>query len=344
MRTLRRIIGWSLLCIILEVGVFLYLENSVFKHSSDFTLKDYKSEKQSKETNFNIPKNAEDIKISYDGSYLTYKYEGAFKLVTCSDGKETTVKSSKSSGQVLYINWLKDRNRLMIAEKIVGESGGNVINLLNLDPKSNKETIIKEICSYKEGMSIGTLITATLPGVSYITVEREGYTTCVYRVDINNKLEKINNIAYSINNISIFPHKDEIIYKDDYSGRFYSYSNLNTKKTGIYDSSMQIIKLNNDDTIYMAKLLNDKAISIYSGTEDQDISQWNCMELDKPKDLNDIYVNDLGEILVADDLKGIVHNYSEDTDTKYKGTLISINEKVICSKEGNKIHIKSIIE
>lgn len=344
MKTLRRIIGWSLLCIILEVGVFLYLENSVFKHSSDFTLKDYKSEKQSKETSFNIPKNAEDIKVSYDGSYLTYRDEESFKLVNCSDGKATPVKPSKSNGEVLYINWLGDRNRLMIAEKIVGESGGNVVNLLNLDPKSNKKTIIKDICSYREGMSIGALITATLPGVSYITVEREGYTTSVYRVDINNKLEKINNVAYSINNVSIFPHKDEILYKDDYSGRFYSYSNLNTKKTGVYDSSMHIIKLNNDDTIYMAKLLNGKAISIYSGTEDQDISQWNCVELDKPKDLNDIYVNDLGEILVADDLKGIVHNLSEDEDIKYKGTLISMNEKVICSKEGNKIHIKSIIE
>lgn len=341
MKKIRTIIVWSIFCLIIECGILFYMDQFLFKHSSDFTVVEVDDKEKIEEYEVTVPEGAEDIKGSFNGKYLSYKAYGKLYLVDCASDKTEEIITTEGR-EVLFSSWLGDRNRIVLAIKTKNENNKDVIELTNYDTKSKEEKKIKEVCNYYKGMKVNKIVTTTLSGVSYIGISREGYNSIIYRIDINEDMEKVSTKVSSIGEMGIFPHKDMLIYEDGINSRFYKYSNGETNLINFNNKSkLKLLSLDDDGTMYMGRLSeNQKIKEIIYGKLEENTSSWQTKTLEKEKEISDIYINSSKEILINDNLSESIINLNKDDKTKYKGNIIEIKNKVIVSKMDNKIYIK----
>ncbi len=344
MKNFKRIIIWIMLSIMMQCAGLLFIDKVFFKHSSDFEITEHEAGTSVKDSSMTIPSNAEDIQVSYDGKYVTYSVNNKFYLGDTNAGTINEIITDESD-EVLYAEWLPDRNRITIAEKIVNERGKEVINIINYDAKSNTKYQLKEVCRYESGMEVDGIVTTTLSGVSYVSVSRNGNNSNIYRIDINENMKNLGVKIGSLGAFKIFPHKDVVLYEDQLNKQFHYYKNEKTYsiKTGTY-SNLELLAVDNNDIVYMGEVTNKKIGKVIYGNLDTDISSWETINLDKPKDSKDIYVNDKGELLVNDNLEGVITNMKTGEKVSYDGKFISVNNKVICSSDNEEIYIKSLKE
>ena len=344
MKRFSRIIIWMLLSIMMQCAALLFLDKVFFKHSSDFEITEREADTSVKDLSINIPSNAENIQVSYDGKYITYIVEDKFYL---GDTKAGTVREiiTDESDKVLFAEWLPDRNRITIAEKIVNERGRAVINIINYDAKSNTKYQLKEVCKYEDGMEVDGIVTTTLSGVSYVSVSKNGNNSSIYRIDINENMEKLGVKVASLGAFKIFPHKDVVLYEDELNKHFYYYKNekIYPIKTGTY-SNLELLAVDNNDIVYMGEVINKKVVKVIYGTLDTDISSWGTINIETPKESKDLYVNEKGELLINDNLEGTVTNMTTGGKVSYDGKFVSMNNKVICSSDNEEIYIKGLNE
>lgn len=220
MKKSRKIIAWATLSLILQVGVLFILNNFVFKQSSDF--KSIKMETQKDKTkgiNATIQKDAQDVNISYGGTYLSYDKDSSLYMEDTKTGTINKVETEKN-GEILYYKWLSDRDRLIIAEK-VDVNGESKIQLITYNPKNSTETFVSNICSYEKDMEVKKITESTITGVYYIDVYKGGLKSNVYRIDINNDLNKVNLQTNILGNMQVIPHEDRLVYEDEVNGKFF---------------------------------------------------------------------------------------------------------------------------
>ena len=89
MKFIRRIIAWSLLSLIFQVSVLFILDRFVFRQSSEFASKKIELNKPYEDKiNIKIPSNAENIKVSFNGRYMSYDKNGEVIITETKTGKE----------------------------------------------------------------------------------------------------------------------------------------------------------------------------------------------------------------------------------------------------------------
>lgn len=345
MKKFKKIIIWALLSIMMQCAGLLFLDKIYFKHSSEFEITEVETGSNITDLSIEVPSTASNIQSSYDGKYISYFIDDKFYLGDTKAGTVTEVITNEDNNAVLYAEWLPDRNRVTIAEKIVNDSGRTVINIINYDAKSQSKYQLKEICRYQNGMQVDSIVTTTLSGVSYVSVSKGANNASIYRIDINENMEQLNVSISTLGAMKIFPHKDVMIYEDDLNKRFYYYTNdkITRINTGTY-SNLQLLAVDNNDIVYMGEESNNKISKIIYGTLDTNIASWNTMNLEKAKDAKDIYVNEKGEMLINDNLEGSVTNMTTGDKVMYNGKFISVNNRVICSSDNESIYIKSLSE
>ncbi|MBE6052239.1 MAG: dipeptidyl-peptidase IV [Clostridium sp.] len=345
MKGFKKIILWAMLSIMMQVSGLLFLDKVFFKHSSEFEFTEVTEKTTVKDVDIAIPSDAEEIKCSYDGKYVTYFRNNKFYLIDTKDGTTEEIITNDNSVSVLYTEWLPDRNRITVAEKVLNDSNTNVIKVINYDAKSKSEVPLKEVCNFKEGMKVDSIATTTLSGVTYVAISNNGKNAAIYRIDINEKMTNIGVKVPRLGKLKIFPHKDVMLYEDKVNGRFYNYSNDNINKINFSNiQNAELLAVDNNDIVYVGEVIDNKVTQIKYGTLDTAVTSWSSIPLEKSKSPKDIYVNDKGEILINDSLEGKVKNLTTSKSVSYEGKFISVNDKVVCSSDNGKIYIKSLSE
>ena len=345
MKVFKKIILWAMLSIMMQVAGLLFLDKVFFKHSSDFEFTEVTQQVAVSNVSIDIPSNAEDIKCSFDGKYVTYFLSDKFYLIDTKSGSKEEIITNSGDVEVLYAEWLPDRNRITIAEKKLNDSNEKVISVVNFDAKSKSEVPLKEVCNYKEGMKVDSIVTTTLSGVSYVAISNGGKNAAIYRIDINEKMTNIGVKVPKLGSLKVFPHKDVMIYEDDVNGRFYYYSNDNINKITFGDiQNVELLSVDNNDIVYVGEVVDNKISKVIYGTLDTPTSSWSTVPLEKSKPAKDTYINDKGEILINDSLEGKITNLTTSEVVSYEGKFISVNNRVICTSDNGKIYIKSLNE
>lgn len=339
-----KIITWALLSIMMQCVVLLFLDKVYFKQSSEFEISEVKTDTSVKDLSIDIPSQAKDIQVSYDGKYISYFINDRFYIGDTKNNSSKEIVTNENSS-VMYAEWLPDRNRLSIAEKIKNKSGQEVINVISYDAKSGSKYQLNELCKYTTGMRVDGIATTTLSGVSYIGVSQSGNNASIYRIDINDKMVKLKVNIAGLSTLKVFPHKDVALYQDSVTKMFYYYKNgvATHINTGTY-SNLDLLSVDSKEVLYMGEVTNKKVTKIIYGTLDTDISGWKTLDLQKPKDPKDIDINENGEILINDNLEGTLTNMSTGSKVSYNGKFITANSKVVMSADNEKIYIKSLSE
>ena len=333
MKLYKRIIAWAILSIILQVGGLFVLENFVFKHSSQFKSNRIDLEKEStKDINATIPSGAENVNISYNGKYLTYYDNDTLYIEETKSGTKSEVKT-EDNGEILYYKWLSDRDRLVIAEKVI-KDGDNVIQLITYSPKDSSISYVTDICNYENDMEVMKITESTITSVYYVDIYKGGLKSIVYRIDINNDRSKVSLQASVLGNMQVIPHVDRLVYEDKINNKFYVTS-PDKQLTFNSNKNLTLLGIDRNDVIYVGELNGDKISSIIYGKVDDDTSTWKTVTLDAVVNKTDLYFNNNSEILINDNLKGAVKNLTTGVEIEYEGKLIQIKEDFIATTDTN---------
>ena len=331
MKLYKKIIAWAILSIILQIGGLFVLDNFVFKHSSKFKSNKIDIEKQNtKDINVIIPNGAENVNISYNGKYLTYYENDTLYIEESKTGTKTEVKT-EDNGEILYYKWLSDRDRLIIAEKVV-KDGETVIQLITYSPKDSSISYVTSICDYEDDMKVMKITESTFTSVYYVDIYRGGLKSMVYRIDINNDKSKVSLQASVLGNMQVIPHVDRLVYEDEINNKFYVTS-PNKQLTFNSNKNLTLLGIDRNDVIYIGELNGEKISSIIYGKVDEDTSSWKTVNLEAVVNRKDIYFNNESEILINDNLKGAVKNLTTGLEVEYEGKLVQIKEDFIATTD-----------
>lgn len=341
MKMFKKIIAWAMLSIIIQISVLYILNNHVFKQTSEFKSNAVNIKKDNtKDIKATISDKAENINISYNGKYLSYKEAENLFLQDTKTGTSTQVKTD-NGGTILYYDWVPDRNVLMIVEKI-NKNGKAKIQLITYDAVNASESPVKEICAYQENMKIKKISASVFTGVFYVDIDKGGAKDTVYRIDRNNDMSEVKLNTYILGNIQVIPHADRLIYADKIKGTFYVTA---PNKQLNFNSNKKLILLGIDknDVVYMGELNGDKIATVTYGKVDEDTSTWKKITLDSVANADDIYLSNSSEILINDNLKGSVKNLTTGKEIEYEGKLVQIKEDFIATKDNSgKLSYKSL--
>lgn len=330
-KNFKRIIVWILISLLAQVSVLFYAENVLFADASDKVemKKLEKVQDKKEEIAIDIPSEAKEVKVSFNGKYISYIKDSQIHIVSTNDGSTKTV---KCDGSDPYYMWLSDRNRMIIGEK---ESGSGTIKLFYYDGNRDEKEHYNDISTGDSKAKITDIQASTLTQVTYVKVSFSQTRSTLYRIGINNDLTKPKLKTSRIGDYYTLNREDVLIYKDTVSNNIYSTKNqaLNIKGAGF----THILGVDSEDTIYIADGDENKAKTIYYGTIDTPIVSWKKEELKGPTNFKDIYISNKGGLYVNDNLRGAIMNIKDGTEVSYEGKFLSFYEGAVASIKDGKL-------
>lgn len=336
MKNFKRVIIWALLSLSLQAGGLYFLERMYFKHSSDFKVE--KVEAKPVEANVTLPNNIEDVKVSYSGRYISYFNNDKLYAINTKNGEENEI-TIEDSNEILYADWIENVNRIILVVRDINDR----VQLYTYDISSKTEHKIKELGKYSNSMKINGLEVSSKTGVKYIALTWGSSRPTIYRIDINETLTKVSHNIKKLGEITAFQNKDILICEDELRNSFYSYTNGKSKKLSLNISGkVDVLGTDSNDNIYFGEYEGDKIYRIVYGSLDTKEGEWQSLALDESKNKEDIHITGNGEILINDNLKGMVLNKTTGETISYKGKFVSMNDKIIYSNKEGYIYIKDI--
>lgn len=343
MKVYKMIIIWVLISISIQVIGLSYLDKYYFVESSD--IKSIKLEVVPKKVNKNIvieiDPTAKQTQISNDGKYLSYYENDKLKVVDSDTGTVNTVKIVDGATLSFY-KWLPDRNRIILAEKMV-RNGNSIIKFYYYDVSKNiteevrNDAADKEIyLDLKNGKSeIEDIELSPLTNVMYVKVLDPGKRNVIYRLNIMADMNKLKTKAYSIGKMQISYTEDEIYFEDLLYKRIIN-SEGNVAKTPEMENP-SIVGSDSENNIYVADVKSGLVSKLYWGTYKGNAITWNSKELLIPTQVKNIHVLLNGKIYINDAINAKVTELISGDQTSYTGVLQSIYSKGIAAIDEGKL-------
>jgi hypothetical protein len=340
MKIFKTIIVWALISLVVQFLGMYYVNNYFLSSSTNIkTEKVVEEVPEEEDVDINIPDDAENIKLSFDGMYVAYYYDGFLKVVDTKTGDIEKI-SFDNGAKLSFYKWLPDRDRMLIAEKEISNNRAN-FKLKYFDVDKNIKEDIKELSDFSEGTEIKDIEESPLTNVAYIKMQDKGNRTTIYRLNIMSEIQRISTNSYMVGDIGILSLKDKLIYEDKVYNKIY----ISGEDRPLYIDGVENlawIGVDSEDNIYVGDLENEKIRSIYYGSIDKDTSSYEKVDIGEYVDKSDIYISNSGRIYVNDNLKGIVRDVLNGKEYIYQGKFIQINEGEIASVSDGKL-IKTLI-
>ena len=335
MRIVKIVVAWIILSLFLQTSTLFVLDKFIFEQSSEFKSKKIELDKPYEDKfNIKIPNYAENIKISFNGKYISYDKNRDLNIVETKTGTEKNL-VTEDNGEIMYYEWLPERERIVIIEK-VEKKGKEIIQLLTYNPKNFETSYVTELCKFEDGMNVRCITESVFTSVYYIYISNSDINDRCYRVDINNDKFDVNLKCGSFGNMKVIPHTDRLVY-DDLASNTIFVTSPDKKLKFKTNNNLRLIGIDRNDVIYVGQEKENKIFSIFYGKIDNDVDTWNTVNLDFPVDLENIFFNDESDIIVNNSLEGKVKNITTGNEYEYVGKFIDVKDDFIALDDGDKL-------
>lgn len=354
MKIFKKLLIWSLIATSIE-SLILFSLNKIYAQPVD-SYKEEKSSPQKNKKTYNPVKmstNAKNIKVSWDGKYISYYENEILKIVNTEDESSHDVDSS-SNRSICYSKWLPDSNLLLLCEK----DNSNKLSFYRYDPNKNSKTELIDFYTKPLRIEIGkndtvdNITYSTANHVIYIKVLHKNGKSEVYKVNIMSELEKMKNFNKNIGNISMLHNATNLIYEDieeceirniditlvkDKKGKdkeVTKVSSIDINENG----KKVLLGTDDEDKIYLGIEENGKVSKVVFGDLKTDTDQWKNLKLTELTDRKNVIITKEGSVYINDDTKGCIKNVISNQVTKYDGAFIQIQGKYIYEFSHNKVN------
>ena len=333
-KNVKRIIIWILISLVAQVSVLFYAEKFIFTDAVSKTKFKKVEEKEEKIADIavDIPQDAKNVNMSFNGKYLSYIQDNIITIITTADG---TKKTLECEGKEPYYKWLSDRNRMIIGE----QKGGGKIALSYYDVARDEKEKYNEISTGDSKAKLTEIEASTLTQVTYAKITFSQTRSSIYRIGINNDLNKMKLKTSRIGNYTTLNREDILLYQDSINGTLYSNKGQNLNVKG-QSGKPSLLGIDSEDNIYIGYGNDEKVKTIYYGTIQSDTASWkkyDLGELTAPKDIN---ISKDGDVFVNDNLKGEIVNLKDKSAVTYEGTFLDFYKNAVATiNEGRLKHV-----
>lgn len=354
MKIFKKLLIWSFIAAAIE-SILLFSLNKIYAQPLD-SYKEVKSLPQKSKKTYNavkVPTSAKDIRVSWDGKYISYCENEILKIVNTIDETSHDI-DTNSNRTICYFKWLPDSNLLLLCEK----DSSNKVSFYSYDVNKNskKELIDFDTKPLKielgKNDTVDSITYSTANHVMYIKALHKNGKAEVYKVNVMNQVQKMKNFNKNIGNISMLHNATNLIYEDieESEIRNIDITSVKDKKGKEKEitkvSSIDInengekvlLGTDDEDKIYLGIKKNGKISEILFGDLKTDTDQWKNLKLTELTDRKNIIITKEGSVYINDNTKGYIKNVASNQATKYDGAFIQIQGKYVYALSDNKVN------
>ena len=244
--------------ILLQGGLYFYLDQYVFAPTTQFNVS---GESQDKNSKFPDVKDGHKY-ISYDQKYMAVVTENSLRFYTAGDDTPTTIDMKGRS--ISYFNWMDDRNLA-----IMGLYGGTKAEVIMArinpdDPTHEVDTTLEHV---PRDSKIVDVAYSEATNVVYMKVRVGESMYRIYRTDANYDTRRVYMQASNIGRIAVFYDEDRFFYDNVRTGDVFMFNGTEGGWRVINPSGrFRLIGVDAHQNIYIARVDDDdNALSVYEG-------------------------------------------------------------------------------
>lgn len=344
MRGLKRLLIWTLIPVIIELTGLLLVDKIYLNDETTFstTKVDVSAKTQADKINVKVPDDANNFGISYTGNYISYCDDDGIKIINTSNNKKEKITFDDGIEMSAY-KWLADRDILFIAEKIIYDDGSTYLRFESYNPKDNEKSVLSDdnrkelkILLNDDGYNVTQIALSSLTNVTYVKVDKEGYNSKIYRINVMAQAERVRYPICNISSIAAENKEDRLIYQDSSSNRIRVYGLRNPIATG-ENAIHYLLNVDNEDNIYIGNGENNIISKIFVANLKKTRQQWKIYTLSQPVQKSNIYITASGKVYINDPSKNTVTELVSGKQLTYTGSLIKAYDEGIIYRDGNKI-------
>ncbi|KEH93529.1 hypothetical protein [Clostridium botulinum] len=298
MKSVKRIIAWICVSLGVQIAVLYYVDTYLFSTenvSSKIVSTKVEDNKKNRKSDINIevPENAERKALSCDGQYLAYIENDRLKIVDTYSGDEENIELQQGLHMSFY-KWAPDRNILLIAASKKSEEKSKFIFYSYDAEKGEKEKLQnkngEETCfAAPRGTEVKDIELSPFTNMIYIKSGLAGGKSELHKINIMQKLNKVETKIDMIGDIKIIPNDDSIAYESVNQNKVYITGCQNPIKVDGVDK-VCLVDVDDNDIIYVGEIETSseqetfKIKNIYRGVMEKPLLAMKRKDTDRDKE------------------------------------------------------------
>ncbi|MBC2459687.1 hypothetical protein [Clostridium beijerinckii] len=341
MKNLIRIVVWTLIAIVIQQGIFLYVENIYL--SSDVKIQAEKVEeketpKDNKQNEINIKDGVSKASVSSDGRFVAYIENSKLKVLDSNDNSEKEFQCD-NGGDVVFYKWLTNENNIIVIQK-VQKKGGAYFEPVSFDAKKGETRQLADfnlnelkIDTRNTSDKVGNVVFSTATHSLYIKIDKANGKSDLYYANVMNQLEKVRSNKEIGNIVVPTTSTNAVMEMGNGATILNSPNNIEIPNAKV----IKILGSDINDNVYFGEEVSGNITKIYYSALNEGKIKWNMLILSKPVSKEDIIVDYSGKVYINDKSAGSVLELISKKTIKYEGDLLQSYSKGIISISGNKL-------
>lgn len=261
MKSFGKILSCFVLGVLIQGGVYYYLDQVYLAPSADFELS--KGDITDEELKGRFPDVKEGKKYySQDKKYMAVVTTNSVDIYE--SGNDTPIKMKLKSRTVSFFEWMPDRDLAIVG---LHDADKNEVVLAQFNPESpdhETDTAVEDLPAESRIVDVAY---STATNVVYMKIKVASNAYRIYRTDANYDTRRVYMQASNIGNIAVFYDEDKFFYDNVKTGDVFMFNGTEggwrvINPPGRY----RLIGVDKDKHIYIAKVnANDEVLSILQG-------------------------------------------------------------------------------
>lgn len=256
MKPIYKVISAFTVGILLQGGIYYYLDQYMFAPTAEFTVAGEVNDK-----NFPDVKDGHKY-ISYDHQYMAVITEDSLDIYKAGD--KTPNHIDLKGRHISYFDWIPDRNLA-----IMGLYGGkkDQVIMARFDPSDPDHEVDTAIEDAPANSKIVDVAYSEATNVVYMKLKVSENAYRIYRTDANYDTRRVYMQASNIGRIAVFYDEDRFFYDNVRTGDVFMFNGTEGGWRVINPSGRyRLIGVDKDKNIYIAKVdKDDNALSVLEG-------------------------------------------------------------------------------
>lgn len=348
MKNLIRILAWTLVALIIQQSIFLYVEKIYLASDVKIEAKKVEEKEVPKEKKLNeieIKDGVEQVSLSSDGRFVAYFEDNKLKVLDSNDNSEKEFQSEKD-GEVVFYKWLINENSMIVIQKI-RENNELYFEPVSFNAKKGETRQLTDINLNEVKINIknkndkvADVVFSNATHSLYIKVQKQNGRSDLYYANVMNQLAEVRSNKDIGNIVVPTTNANAVMEMGDSVTILNSPGNIEIPNVQI----TKILGTDINDNVYFGEQVNDKITKIYYTIISSEKLQWYTLTLQKPVDKEDIIVDYSGKVYVNDKAANSVLELTTKKTIKYEGQFMQSYTKGFISKENNKLIKNEISE
>lgn len=346
MRKITKVIILIIISFTLQSVVLICIDN-FYRSNKNVTYKWANAPSKKKSSvQVDISKDARNIEVSSTGKFVSYYLNNSIHVKEIDTNKDNIIKLGVPISDA-SISWRINDDKLMVITKKYSE-----LRVYTYDPKENQ--LHKNLDASNEWKAYSVPSNYRINGIEqnnkntliYLKITQNASKSYSFlkKFDISNGIKAMDLPIHNIGSYYIFKSENKVVFEDEVEKKIYmahevSKDHWKTEPLKVSEvNGLKLLGVDDNGVVYAGKLINNKISTIYTcnistgvaeGTSNKKVNKsvevkrnWNKMLLEEEIDPKNIYISDLGDVYIIDNVNKKVLNVKSGKKTSFKGNYV----------------------